>query len=91
MLGDKLEAFMHHRPAVVARVGADELLPLAQGYPAVGLRTVPAIRARRPRCASKLLFLILRNVSQGWKMASREWSEAKTQFAVIFGEWFNED
>jgi transposase-like protein len=36
--------------------------------------------------ASKLLFLVLREVSQNWKMAPREWNAARTQFAVIFGD-----
>jgi len=57
------------------------------------LRKAVRVRGHFPNdeAASKLLFLILRNVSQGWKMAPREWSEAKTQFAVIFGERFNAD
>jgi putative transposase len=38
--------------------------------------------------ASKLLFLVLREVSQNWKMASRKWNAAKTQFAVMFGDRF---
>lgn len=57
------------------------------------LRKAVRVRGHFPNdeAASKLLFLILRNVSQGWKMAPREWSDAKTQFAVIFGERFNAD
>jgi len=38
--------------------------------------------------ASKLLFLVLREVSQNWKMAQREWNAARTQFAVVFGDRF---
>jgi putative transposase len=38
--------------------------------------------------ASKLMFLVLREVSKNWKMPPREWSAARTQFAVIFGERF---
>jgi putative transposase len=57
------------------------------------LRKAVRVRGHFPNdeAASKLLFLILRNVSQGWKMAPREWSEARTQFAVIFGDRFNAD
>src|SRR5262249_3824095 len=36
----------------------------------------------------KLLFLVLREVSQNWKMAQREWNAARTQFAVVFGDRF---
>ncbi len=38
--------------------------------------------------ATKLLYLVLNNAAQEWKWPPREWSEAKTQFAVIFGERF---
>jgi len=38
--------------------------------------------------ASKLLYLVLNQTSNGWKAPPREWFEAKTQFAVMFGERF---
>jgi putative transposase len=38
--------------------------------------------------AVKLLFLVLRNAAKEWKMPTREWSEAKTQFAIMFDERF---
>lgn len=38
--------------------------------------------------AIKLLYLVLRNVSKDWKMPQREWTAAKTQFAILFGERF---
>lgn len=38
--------------------------------------------------AAKLLYLVLNHVAAGWKSPPREWFEAKTQFAVIFGERF---
>ena len=38
--------------------------------------------------AMKLLYLVLNNAAQEWKRPPREWSEAKTHFAVIFGERF---
>lgn len=38
--------------------------------------------------AMKLLYLVLNHAAQEWKRAPREWTEAKTQFAVIFGERF---
>ena len=33
-------------------------------------------------------YLILNRWEKEWKMPPREWSEAKAQFAVIFGEGF---
>lgn len=38
--------------------------------------------------AMKLLYLVLNHASDDWKRAPREWFEARTQFAVIFGERF---
>jgi putative transposase len=38
--------------------------------------------------ASKLLYLVLNHAANDWKRPPREWFEAKTQFAVIFGERF---
>jgi hypothetical protein len=40
------------------------------------------------QAAMKLLYLVLNHAAQDWKRPPREWSEAKTQFAVIFGERF---
>jgi putative transposase len=51
-----------------------------------------AVRARghfpNDEAATKLLYLILNRSEKEWKMPPREGSEAKTQFAVIFGERF---
>lgn len=38
--------------------------------------------------AIKLMYLVLRQVSQGWKMPQREWTAATTQFAILFGDRF---
>jgi putative transposase len=38
--------------------------------------------------AEKLLYLVLNRISMDWKMPPREWTMAKTQFAVLFGERF---
>jgi putative transposase len=51
-----------------------------------------AVRARghfpNDEAAIKLLYLVLNHLAQDWKRAPREWTEAKTQFAIIFGERF---
>lgn len=51
-----------------------------------------AVRARghfpSDDAATKLLYLILNRSEKEWKMPPREWSMAKPQFAVIFGERF---
>ena len=54
------------------------------------LRTAVRSRGHFPNdeAATKLLFLVLRQVSREWKMLPREWAAAKTQFAVMFGERF---
>ena len=52
------------------------------------LRKAVRLRGHFPTddAAAKLLFLALREVSRDWKMPSREWNAAKTQFAVMFGD-----
>lgn len=54
------------------------------------LRKAVRVRGHFPsdEAASKLLFLVLRELSQNWKMAPREWNAARTQFAVAFGDRF---
>ena len=52
-----------------------------------------AVRARghfpTDEAATKLLYLVLNHLAQDWKRPPREWIEAKTQFAIIFGERFS--
>ena len=38
--------------------------------------------------AAKLLYLVLNHAANDWKRPPREWFEARTQFAVIFGDRF---
>ena len=38
--------------------------------------------------ATKMLYLVLNHAAADWKRPPREWFEAKTQFAVMFGERF---
>ena len=38
--------------------------------------------------AMKLLYLVLNHAAEEWKRSPREWFEAKTQFAIIFGNRF---
>ncbi|MEJ1161444.1 IS256 family transposase [Prosthecomicrobium sp. N25] len=51
-----------------------------------------AVRARghfpTDEAALKLLFLVLNRTEKAWTMPAREWSSAKAQFAILFGERF---
>jgi putative transposase len=51
-----------------------------------------AVRARghfpSDEAATKRLFLVLNRSGKAWIMPPREWSMAKSQFAVLFGERF---
>ena len=53
-----------------------------------------AVRARghfpNDDAALKLLFLVLRQTAKGWMMPPREWTPAKTHFAIIFENRFSE-
>jgi putative transposase len=55
------------------------------------LRTAVRSRGHFPtdEAAIKLLYLVLRRVSQEWKNAQREWTTAMTHFAIIFGDRFS--
>jgi putative transposase len=54
------------------------------------LRTSVRGRGHFPtdEAAVKLLYLVLRGVSRNWKMPQREWTAARTQFAILFGDRF---
>ena len=51
-----------------------------------------AVRARghfpNDEAATKLLYLVLNRAAADWKRPPREWVEARTQFAITFGERF---
>lgn len=51
-----------------------------------------AVRARghfpNDEAALKLLFLVLNRAEKEWKMPAREWTAAKAQMAVLFGDRF---
>jgi putative transposase len=51
-----------------------------------------AVRTRghfpNDEAAMKLIWLQLREITKDWKMPPREWSSAKAQFAVVFGDRF---
>jgi putative transposase len=54
------------------------------------LRRAVRVRGHFPSddAATKLLFLVLNRSEKQWIMPPREWSIAKSQFAVLFGERF---
>ncbi len=54
------------------------------------LRRAVRIRGHFPtdEAATKLIWLVLREATAKWKMAPREWGEAKSQFAILFEDRF---
>lgn len=54
------------------------------------LRRSVRVRGHFPsdEAATKLIWLQLREITKNWKMPPREWSSAKAQFAVVFGDRF---
>lgn len=56
------------------------------------LRKIVKNRGHFPsdEAATKLLFLALRNIVTGWKMAPRTWKEAANQFTILFGQRFTQ-
>ncbi len=97
------KALPRHRARLAASVGAGgavlclpievrKIIYTTNAIESLHSRLRKAVRVRghfpNEEAASKLLFLVLREVSQNWKMASREWNAARTQFAVMFGDRF---
>lgn len=54
------------------------------------LRKVLKSRGHFPHdeAATKLMYLVLRNIVQGWKVPAAHWHRATNQFAIRFGERF---
>lgn len=72
--------------------GTTILIPVTNAIEALNSKLRRAVRARghfpSDDAATKLLYLILNRSEKEWKMPPREWTMAKAQFAVIFGERF---
>jgi putative transposase len=68
------------------------LIPVTNSIEALNSKLRRAVRARghfpSDEAATKLLYLILNRSEKEWRMPPREWTMAKAQFAVIFGERF---
>jgi putative transposase len=68
------------------------LLYTTNSIEALNAKLRRAVRARghfpTDEAALKLLFLVLHRSEKEWTMPPREWSLAKAQFAVLFGERF---
>ena len=54
------------------------------------LRRAVRMRGHFPNddAALKLLYLVLNRAAEDWRRPPGEWVEAKTQFAIVFGERF---
>ena len=54
------------------------------------LRRAVKIRGHFPtdEAATKVIYLVLRNATAEWKMPPREWTDAKSQFAIVFEDRF---
>jgi len=67
-------------------------IPVTNAIEALNAKLRRAVRVRghfpSDEAATKLLFLVLNLSEKEWIMPPREWSMAKSQFAVLFGERF---
>lgn len=68
------------------------IIPVTNAIEALNSKLRRAVRTRgdfpSDDAAMKLLHLVLNHAAEDWKRPPREWFEAKTQFAVVFGERF---
>jgi putative transposase len=82
----------HVIPFFAFPVGVRRIIYTTNAIEAMNAKLRRAVRTRghfpTDEAATKLLWLVLRQVATDWKMPPREWCEAKTQFAIMFGERF---
>jgi hypothetical protein len=74
-------------------VGTKDLIPVTNAaIEALNSKLPRAVRTRghfpNDDAAMKLLYLVLDRQADEWKRPPREWFEARTQFAVVFGDRF---
>src|SRR5690554_6696176 len=84
---------IHRNPLSRSRnIGTATLIPVTNAIEALNSKLRRAVRARghfpNDEAATKLLYLVLNRSEKEWRMPPREWTMAKAQFAVIFGERF---
>jgi transposase-like protein len=74
------------------KISAGIFIPDTNAIESLNSKLRRAIRARghfpTDEAAMKLLFLVLNRSEKEWTMPAREWSLAKAQFAILFGERF---
>jgi hypothetical protein len=83
-------------PAAVRKViYAPKEVPLGDAPKALervnaGLRKIIRTRGHFPSddAATKLLWLVLRNITAGWSRAAKDWKIAMNQFALLYPERF---
>jgi transposase-like protein len=81
------------RPSQPDETGTAVYIPVTNAIEALNAKLRSAIRTRghfpTDEAALKLLYLVLNRTEKEWTMPAREWSMAKAQFAVLFGDRFN--
>ncbi|MEO5759322.1 MAG: IS256 family transposase [Mesorhizobium sp.] len=79
-------------PFYAFHIDVRRLLYTTNAIEALNAKLRRAVRARghfpTDEAALKLLFLVLNRAEKEWIMPPREWTMAKAQFAVLFGERF---
>jgi putative transposase len=84
--------WQHVIPFFAFPVAVRRIIYTANAIEALNAKLRRAVRTRghfpTDEAATKLLYLVLRQIAGEWKMPPREWSEAKTQFAIMFDERF---
>jgi putative transposase len=72
--------------------GTAVYIPVTNAIEALNAKLRSAVRSRghfpTDEAALKLLYLVLNRTERKWRMPRREWTMAKVQFAVLFGQRF---
>jgi len=72
--------------------GAGTLIPVTNAIESLNAKLRRAVRTRghfpHDDAVMKLLYLVLNLAEKDWRMPPREWTMAKTQFAILFEDRF---
>jgi putative transposase len=87
-----LSSFMTRSQNLAPTVCSRRIIYTTNAIEALNSKLRRAVRTRgyfpNDDAAMKPLYLVLNHAAEEWKRPPREWFEARTQFALVFGERF---
>lgn len=94
--GAPCPGWSHHTPELrgAERWGTGYIMPVTNAIESINAQLRRAVKTRghfpSDEAATKLLWLVLRNITGAWGSATHDWKAAMNQFAVIYAERFTD-